>query len=152
MTFKIAPTIMLWALIAGVCNMSGTKVAKGRLTITIDGIKTQRGSVRIAMYNSAETFLDDKKYAFTHYIPVQNTAPVQMSFEIPFGTYAISCYHDINDNRDLDKSVWGYPIEPYALSNNIDAKWRKPTFQETKITFTENQKSLNLQLKLWKER
>lgn len=145
--FKLLSIFLLFSL-----NISSSKPAVGRLNIVISGIKVQQGSVRVAIYNSAETFLDAKKFIFSNNTSVGTNKQVQLSFEIPYGTYAVTCYHDINNDHNLDKSTFGFPIEPYALSINNDIKWRRPTYNETKFTFQEPFRNLNLELKLWRER
>jgi uncharacterized protein (DUF2141 family) len=124
----------------------------GKLILIVNGIATENGSVRVAIYNSANTFLDAKRYTFTQNTQVGNNKFVQFTFDMPHGTYAVTCYHDINNNRDLDKSTWGFPIEPYALSMKNDIKWRKPTFNETKFYFQNQSQTLQLELKHWRDR
>ena len=47
------------------------------------------------------------------------------------GTYAVTSYHDLDADRDLDKK-WNFkPKEPYGMSNNIEIKQlRLPKFEE----------------------
>jgi uncharacterized protein (DUF2141 family) len=131
---------------------TGATFNSGKLTLVVKGIVTTQGSVRVAIYNSANTFLDAERYAFTQNMLVGKKNSLEFTFDIPYGTYAVTCYHDINNNRDLDKSTWGFPVEPYALSMKNDIKWRKPTFNETKFFFNNDAHTLQLELKLWKER
>ncbi len=47
------------------------------------------------------------------------------------GTYTASYYLDLNGNNELDKGLFGQPIEPYAFSNGAQhvfpARRRQPT-------------------------
>ena len=47
------------------------------------------------------------------------------------GTYAVTSYHDLDADRDLDKK-WNFkPKEPYAMSGNLEIKQlRLPKFEE----------------------
>ena len=47
------------------------------------------------------------------------------------GTYAVTSYHDLDADRDLDKK-WNFkPKEPYGMSNNLEIKQlRLPKFEE----------------------
>ncbi|HEY9703323.1 MAG TPA: DUF2141 domain-containing protein, partial [Allocoleopsis sp.] len=152
MQFIKANILKLLSLSLVCFHILGTSPTKGRLNVIINGIKSQQGSVRVAIYNSSETFLDEKKFVFSNSTNVGKTPQVQLSFDVPYGTYSVSCYHDVNNDTKLDKSSFGFPVEPYAFSGNDIAKWRKPTFNETKFTLQEPQLNLNLQLKHWKER
>ena len=120
--------------------------------VIINGVKQNTGSVRVAVYDKAETFLQAKKYISTKSIVADMNSPLQLDFSLPFGDYAVTAYHDINDDHHLDQNYLGVPTEPYALSNNVNVKWRRPTFEETKISFNKTEQKVSLQLKKWKER
>ncbi len=126
--------------------------SNGILTVVINGIDTPTGSVRVAIYNSPDKFLEKKAYAFTQNKPVGNNKSLRFDFNMPHGAYAVTCYHDIDDNHDLNKNYMGIPVEPYAMSNNINIKWRRPTFDETKIVFSKPTETIYLEVKRWKDR
>ncbi len=126
--------------------------ANAVMHVIINGVKQNVGSVRVAVYDKAETFLEPKKYIYTKSIVADMNSPMQLDFSLPFGDYAVTAYHDLNDDHHLDQNYLGVPTEPYALSNNVNVKWRRPTFEETKITFNQTEQTVSLQLKKWKER
>ena len=125
---------------------------EGILSVVVNNIQTPKGSIRVAIYNSAATFLDAKRYAFIGHIEVGNNKSIRLDFKMPYGTYAATCYHDINDDHNLDKSTLGFPEEPYALSNNPSVKWRRPSFDETKFAFRQPAQTISLTLRKWKDR
>ncbi len=49
------------------------------------------------------------------------------------GTYAISIFHDENDNGKLDSNFIGIPSEPYAFSNNAKGMFGPPSFDQCKF-------------------
>ena len=60
-------------------------------------------------------------------------AGVQVRFEdIPSGVYAITCYHDANENGRMDFSSNGMPEEDYGTSNNA-GKFGPPRFSDSKF-------------------
>lgn len=126
--------------------------SNGILTVFIKGMDTPSGSIRVAIYNSPDLFLEKNSYVFTQNKPVGNNKSLRFDFNMPYGSYAVSCYHDINDSHTLDKNYMGIPVEPYALSNNVNVKWRRPTFDETKITFSVPAQTIYLEVKRWKDR
>ncbi len=133
-------------------EINQNKTALPKMHVIISGIATNAGSVRVAIYDRAENFLQTKKYTYTKSLAAGNNASVQLDFDIPNGDYAVTAYHDINDDHHLDQNYMGIPTEPYALSNNVSVKWRRPTFNETKISFIQQEQTIYLQLKKWKER
>ncbi len=126
--------------------------SNGILSVFISGIDTPTGSIRVAIYNSQDKFLEKKSYAFTQNKPVGNSKTLRFDFNMPNGYYAVTCYHDINDNHELDKNYMGVPVEPYAMSNNFNVKWRRPTFDETKFAFSKPAQTIYLEVKRWKDR
>ena len=68
------------------------------------------------------------------------------------GEFAYMATIEALKNARLDQNYLGVPTEPYALSNNVNVKWRRPTFEETKITFNKTEQTVPLQLKKWKDR
>jgi uncharacterized protein (DUF2141 family) len=127
-------------------------VGGGMLSVVVDGISNASGTVRVVIFNSQDKFLERDGYVFKQTIEVGNKKSVRLDFQMPHGYYAVSAYHDLNDNHTLDRNGLGVPVEPYALSNNPSVKWRKPTFDETKFAFNQSAQTISLQLKQWKER
>jgi uncharacterized protein (DUF2141 family) len=60
-----------------------------------------------------------------------------MITNLPYGEYALSVLHDVNDNYKADKMLgFGPPKEPVGLSN-MNRKLRKqPKFKNTLFTFS----------------
>jgi uncharacterized protein (DUF2141 family) len=127
-------------------------VGGGILSVVVDGIANSSGTVRVVIFNSQDKFLERDGYVFKQTVEVGNKKSVRLDFQMPHGYYAVSAYHDLNDNHTLDRNGIGVPTEPYALSNNPSVKWRKPTFDETKFAFNQSTQTISLQLKQWKER
>ena len=122
------------------------------LTVVVGGIDTPSGTIRVAIYNSQDHFLEKDKFVFNKTIVVGNNKSVRLDFILPHAYYAVTCYHDINDNHRLDQNYMGIPQEPYALSNNVSIKWRRPTFDETKFAVTKAAQTIYLEVKRWKDR
>ena len=54
---------------------------------------------------------------------------VQYSFNgLPAGVYAVKLYHDTNNNKVLDKGLFGIPKESWGCSNNVKASFGPPSF------------------------
>lgn len=127
-------------------------IGGGVLSVIVNGITVGQGTVRVVIFNSQNKFLERDGYVFKQTIAVGNNKSVKLDFQMPHGYYAVSAYHDINDNHTLDRNGIGVPTEPYALSNNPTVKWRKPSFDETKFAFNQATQTISLDLKQWKER
>ena len=57
-----------------------------------------------------------------------------MTFEnIPEGTYAVSIFHDENNNDKLDSNFIGIPKEDYGCSNNAKGFMGPPKWKDAKF-------------------
>ena len=67
------------------------------------------------------------------------------SFELAKGTYAVSCYLDLNGNKRLDYNMWGAPMEPYCFSKNFKPSFSAPDFDDCDFYLSAN-KEIKLKL------
>ncbi|MFN7116725.1 MAG: DUF2141 domain-containing protein [Saprospiraceae bacterium] len=137
--------LVLWT------NVLFMPAKQGELVLYIQNIENAQGTLYVAVYNESN-FLQEGKGLITTKFKVEKSDNQQVEIpNLPFGTYAIAIYHDVNNNGKLDKNALGIPAEPYAFSNNPKVKWRSPTFDETQIELNAPQKSLEVELKRWRK-
>ncbi len=114
------------------------------ITVTISNFESNDGKVFIGLYNSEENFLGEM-YKGTISKISNNQCEVILK-GIPDGTYAISVYHDENDNNKMDKGVFGIPKEDYGCSNGATGFMGPPKWEDAK--FELKGKSINQHIKL----
>ena len=103
------------------------------ITIEVLNIKDKEGSLFVGLFNKEEGFPKNENTYRSLVLEVNGTN-MKMSFDdIPSGTYAIALYHDENNNRVLDKNLFGIPSEDYAFSNNIKPMFSAPKFEEVQF-------------------
>lgn len=113
------------------------------LTVTVTNFKNNQGKVMVGMYNGANTFM--KKTIFSKIGEIKaNTAKVVFE-NIPDGEYAISLYHDENNNDKLDTGWFGIPKEGYGCSNDAKGMMGPPKYEDAKFQISEN-KSMVIKL------
>ena len=129
----------------GLCETSSAQT--GSLVVTINGFVVQRGVLRVALFASPTGFPDNPAHALRHYVGPVKADPFTLTFEnLPFGTYAVSVHHDINENGRLDKSFFGIPREPFGVSNNPKKFFGPPSFDQAKILFKESNQKIVIEL------
>lgn len=105
------------------------------LSIEINNIKAEKGSIYLAVYQNAQDFLKSNKHIFRSCVQGIEGPKVQCLFEdLPAGDYAVSVFQDKNGNGELDTNWMGIPKEPYGFSNNPKALFRAPRFDECKFS------------------
>lgn len=118
------------------------------LTLQVNNIKEAKGAVMVAIYNQEKGFLALDKMAYQQVSKVTGTGTATIIFpDLPEGAYAISCFHDVNGNNELDKNMFGIPTEPYGFSMGARPKFRAPTWAECKFWFNGN--AVQVKLETW---
>ena len=122
----------------------------GTIHLTVQDIQTAQGSMKIAVFNSADSFLEDDKAIQTYSIPVEDGKDLAVSFTpLPYGTYTIAIFHDVNDNGKLDTNFMGIPKEPYGFSNNARSKWGPPKYEAARFDLQEAEVRTFITVKSW---
>ncbi len=122
------------------------------LHIKVSNIASGQGIISMALYDKQETFCKEEGFVSAQNFTIDSSGEVVVQMDdIPYGTYAIAMYHDVNSNGKMDKNVIGIPKEPYAFSNKVRAKWSEPTFDETKFTFEASSTSHEVEIRYWSD-
>jgi len=112
----------------GVAQPAGTAT----LIVKITGLHSEKGQVKIALFNSPDTWLGDHpKYNTT--IAVNSQSVSWKLADVPYGDYGIAVFHDENKNGKMDKNFLGIPQEPYGFSNNMRVTLGPPSWDKSKF-------------------
>lgn len=121
----------------------------GSLKITISDIGSNDGNIKVALFdqNNREGFLKELNLAVhKKKVLIHNKSATVVFSDIPYGVYAVSLFHDKNNNGEIDRSSIGFPIEPYGVSGNkfvIGA----PKFNDCKFKIDSSLKTINIVMK-----
>lgn len=121
--------------------------SNGEITVIIQKIENENGTLRVGLFTENDKFLKEASYSKD--VPASGQKNIRVSFEdIPFGTYAISIYHDLDDNGELDTNFIGIPKEPVGFSNDHQPKMGPPEFNGAK--FALDQKTLTVTVNMFR--
>ena len=112
------------------------------VTISIHNLKVDKGSLQVALYNKEAHFLEqiylEKTLAITK-------GEIQATFEnLPQGVYAVTVFHDKNNNGKLDTNFLGLLKEPIGASNEIDGRFKEPLWHDAKFLLTRNDRAIKI--------
>jgi len=111
------------------------------IVVKVTGIENDKGVIQIGLYNSEESFPNyDKNFkgAFTK----ANKEGVSYTFKnIPAGTYAVAVWHDENNDKTMNKNLFGAPKESYGFSKNIYGSFGPPDFKEVSFKINPDKKT-----------
>jgi len=137
---KLLPVVVL-LLTQGVLAQ---EMPKHKLLVEVSNLTNQKGhKLYVGLYRQQDQFPEFNHNYMNRVIEVRS-ATVTVMFEVPFGSYAIALSHDLNDNGEIDKNLFGYPKEPFGFSQNRKPKLGPPGFDECKFNFEKDNQQLTI--------
>ncbi|MVM38142.1 DUF2141 domain-containing protein [Spirosoma sp. HMF3257] len=118
--------------------------SKANLTIDIHNIRSQKGTVYIALFKPDSGFPEGKPVEGKKADIKGNSA--QTTFSLEPGEYAVAVFHDENSNGILDKRLFGIPKEPYGFSNNFRPRMSAPKFKDCQFSVDTPGKTISIKL------
>lgn len=115
------------------------------LTVEITGMEIDNGKVFLALFDSEETFLKSGKDIRGTQAIVKDKKAIAYFKGLKKGEYAISIFHDENNNGKMDTKIFGIPKEPYGFSNNAKGFMGPPKFKDSKFMVDAN-KSIQIEV------
>lgn len=119
----------------------------GHLTIILTGMKSDEGSAVYAMWSGPEGWLKDNTVSEGSATVVDGVSELKIE-NLPYGEYAISAYHDRNDNMKLDTGMFRIPKEPLGTSNDVRVRFGPPRYEDA--AFILDQPALTIEIPIRK--
>ena len=130
--------ILLLMLISSLCHGYD-------LEINLVDKTSDEGKIGIVIFNSKTGFPKLPQHAFfKDFISIKDF-PYRIG--LPEGEYAISLFHDENENKELDTNFIGIPKEAFGFSNNVLGLMGPPSFNKAKFKVSKNKSKVNIELK-----
>lgn len=108
-------------------------IQKASLIVKIKGLKSDQGTVKVALCNSSENYKDDLSPFKAAIIEIKNNQAIAVFDNLPAGNYAVKAFHDENNNDDFDTNFLGIPKEDYGFSNNARGLFGPPSWDAAKF-------------------
>lgn len=129
---------LLWMVLAFLAEPPAT------LHIEVLGIKEIQGSIRVAVYDSHDAFMGEEVVFSDGWKVVSNT--LSGSILLNKGKYAISIFHDVNSDGELNTNIFGIPKEPFGFSNDAKGKFGPPSFEKAAFEVKEDKQKMSITL------
>ena len=122
-----------------------TSGSKATLEVTVSGVKEQSGTIRVALFDSEESFQKEPFKSIE--IPVESDS-ASFSFEdLPVGQYAVMLFHDVNSNEVMETNLLGIPSEPWGASLLGTKLFGPPRWKHTQFTHGETGTVFDIELR-----
>jgi uncharacterized protein (DUF2141 family) len=109
---------------------------KGDLKVVFTGLTSNVGYVRVALVNTKAGYEDEENYGFRlAEVKVKDLKAEYTFSHIPLGTYSVKAFHDLDGDEQIDKNLFGIPLEPYGFSNNVRGTFVAPSYESTRFRF-----------------
>lgn len=107
---------------------ASARPARSTVTVRIRGLRDDRGTIFVALYDNPRAFADKKRHRVGSTIRPQNRGAVVVFDNVPPGRYAVAFFQDLNGNQKLDTNLFGVPKEGFGFSRDAMGKLGPPSF------------------------
>jgi len=122
----------------------------GTIKVIIEGVLDGQGQVRVALEKNAKDF-DSGSFDTPKYLSRVEDAKgdsVSVTFPaVPYGTYAIKAFQDLNGDGKLKTGFFGAPEEPWGFSNDATGFMGPADFSDAKFELDAPELELTIHLK-----
>jgi uncharacterized protein (DUF2141 family) len=118
------------------------------LEVRISNLKNTEGKIMATLYRDEKGFPSSPDNAFgAEVLQLKKGTEAKLVFKnVPAGRYALSVFHDENNNNKLDTGTFGIPKEGYGFSNNPKIRFGPPSFKEAAFTVEKDRKQIEIKL------
>ena len=118
------------------------------LIITSDTKSAEKIYLAVFTETTQADFPSGTPFFTTRLVPNSAGAITYHISDSPPGRIAVSAFHDLNGNQDLDINALGVPIESYGFSNNARGLFGPPNFSDVSIQIRETDRDHTTAIRL----
>jgi uncharacterized protein (DUF2141 family) len=117
------------------------------LVVQVIGLNSNQGQVVANLFKDGDDIFGKPRFKTSQRI-VDRAAIVTFANLQP-GRYALTVFHDINGNNDLDHNMFRFPAEPLGFSNGFELSLFSglPSFEKLAFSVGPDTQTINIHLK-----
>jgi len=123
------------ALFTSAQNAQQRDDRSGDLTVIVNGLKDDQGTVKIGLFNTAASWNDKEEKYMGAILPIKCRKATWIIRNVPYGQYAIKFFHDKNNDDELNMNGLGMPVEAYGFYKSGFSKFIPPNYEKAKFLF-----------------
>ncbi len=135
---------MLLALLASTTPARAAGTAS--LVIKLSGMTSDTGSLVYAMWSGPANWLESDPVREGMVPIVSGESEITLT-DLAYGEYAISVYHDRNDNGKLDTGLFGIPKEALGTSNDAKIRFGPPKYEDAVFMLDQPSRTIHIPVK-----
>jgi len=111
----------------------------GEVVVTINGLESNKGSIRLHVYTGDDEFQDKKPYKILTYSKQKATdGTLVLRVSLPAGEYGISLLDDENNNKKMDYNIVHMPKEGFGFSDYYHSGLSMPQYKSFRFTLDDS--------------
>lgn len=124
------------------------KSTKGTMKVAVKSLRSDKGQVYVAVFDKADAFprAPEKAMQGTKLKPKDGIVSVEFP-NLPPGDYAISVFHDEDEDGKMKFGMMGIPREGFGFSRNKKVYFGPPKFEDASVTFPGSDTTFDVQMK-----
>lgn len=99
--------------------------------------------MRVNLYASKASFLEHEDVQAEVIVAEEGASQVIFSDLAP-GDYAAVAYQDLNGNGELDRGLFGIPLEPIGFSNGVVPVFSAPDFEDAAVSVADGATAIDI--------
>jgi len=122
------------AILLGAVLCRPVDAAAADLRVVVEGLRNDKGHVNFGLYDDADKFPGRAGVIQSGRAKIEGGRALFIFRDLKPGRYAVSLFHDENDDGQFNRSLIGLPLEGYGFSNNPRVVLSAPSFDACAIT------------------
>ena len=147
-SLRLVGCALLGALIS--MPLSAQENKSGTIRLKVEGVIDGQGQVRIALEKNKKGFEsgDFEKPDYLSRVVEAKSESVSVTFPaVPYGTYAIKAFQDLDGDGKMKTGFFGAPEEPWGFSNDASGIMGPADFSDSKFELDAPELELTIRLK-----
>jgi len=131
-----------------ICTLGMARARASDVTVTVRDVRDDRGRVEVSLYADDGTWPNGAPRFHADLAAAAGT--VTATFRgVPPGRYAISGFHDENDNHEFDTRFF-LPREGFLFSGDVKPRLTAPAFDACAFDVADVDVTLSVHLQYWR--
>jgi uncharacterized protein (DUF2141 family) len=118
----------------------------GDLVVHITDLHSNRGHVRLSLFDSDRTWLDEKRSLTDITVPAERGTVTVTFPNLPRGRYAVGTIHDEEDHGGMVFDLLGLPEEGFAFSRNVRPFLAAPSFDSAAVQVGDKKTEITIKM------
>lgn len=111
--------------------------AQNTVEVSMTNFSNDKGTVKVGLYSNEGDWLEREFKAED--AKISNKTATVIFTDVPDGVYAVSCFHDEDNNGKFKMFMGMIPAEDYASSNGAIGIFGPPKWSDAKFQIKDNE-------------